>query len=141
MQKMKAIFRVLAETLLQAKWQMDKKEIHIDMERKRERHKNGYSGHMEITMERKDTKKRETDRGLTQSGEPPTLLRAGRATSCSHIVGRIRGNCLLYLFHGGGFICDGRTSAWSAWASLFGVEKRLIRAVRSRWIRFPHRFA
>ena len=57
MQKMKANFRVLAETLLQAKWQMDKKEIHIDMERKRERHKNGYSGHMEITMGRKDTKR------------------------------------------------------------------------------------
>ena len=36
MQKMKANFRVLTETLLQAKWQMDKKEIHIDMERKRE---------------------------------------------------------------------------------------------------------
>ena len=36
---------------------MDKKEIHIDMERKRERHKNGYSGHMEITMGRKDTKR------------------------------------------------------------------------------------
>ena len=86
-------------------------------------------------------KKRETDRGLTQSGELPTLLGTGRATSCSHIVGRIRGNCLLYLFHGGGFIGDGRTSAWSAWASLFGVEKRLSRAVRGRWIRFPHRFA
>ena len=36
MQKMKANFRVLGETLLQAKWQMDKKEIQIDMERKRE---------------------------------------------------------------------------------------------------------
>ena len=66
-------------------------------------------------------KKRETDQGLTQSGEPPTLLRIGRAATCCHIVGRIRGNCLLYFFHGGGFICEGWTIAWSARASLFGV--------------------
>ena len=140
MQKMKANFRVLAETLLQAKWQMDKKETHIDMERERYKKKMDTVTIWKLQWKEK-TQKREADRGLTQSGEPPTLLRAGRATSCSHIVGRIRGNCLLYLFHGGGFICDGRTSAWSAWASLFGVEKRLSRAVRSRWIRFPHRFA
>ena len=111
MQKMKANFRVLAETLLQAKWQMDKKETHIDMERERYKKKMDTVTIWKVQWKEK-TQKREADRGLTQSGEPPTLLRAGRATSCSHIVGRIRGNCLLYLFHGGGFICDGRTSAW-----------------------------
>ena len=58
MQKMKANFRVLTETLLQAKWQMDKKETHIDMERERYKKENGYSDHMEMTMERKDTKER-----------------------------------------------------------------------------------
>ena len=58
MQKMKANFRVLAETLLQAKWQMDKKETHIDIERERYKKENGYRDHMEMTMERKDTKER-----------------------------------------------------------------------------------
>ena len=102
---------------------------------------NGYNEMVEMENIWSEQERERLIRENPQSGEPPALLRAGRATSCSHIVGRIRGNCLLYLFHGGGFICDGRTSAWSAWASLFGVEKRLSRAVRSRWIRFPHRFA
>ena len=70
MQKMKANFRVLAETLLQAKWQMDKKETHIDMERERYKKKMDTVTIWKVQWKEK-TQKREADRGLTQSGDPP----------------------------------------------------------------------